>query len=226
MSSFDDECHVANEDYDAGDRDIGGHTEKSLSSKVALFQDSLMPDLDADEHVYDGEIVGDPLVFRGALDLLDNSGGSSLDVAKVGDFHGDMVTLQQRIEAMLSTSTTKTRNWSKPLMVQLIVGSNLGSNLGSNNNSNNLGSNISNLGSNLGLIFNDMEINNGNINSRKQSHLPHAKYLGMCNRFLAKINLPSIDDIKYKGITYNFTSKDLTKDLYLPNKFPKYSSSL
>ena len=39
----------------------------------------------------------------------------------------------------------------------------------------------------------------------------------MFNRFLAKINLPSIDDIKYKGITYNFTPKDLTKDLYLPN---------
>ena len=39
----------------------------------------------------------------------------------------------------------------------------------------------------------------------------------MCNRFLVKINLPSIEDIKYKDITYNLTPKDLTPDLYLPN---------
>jgi hypothetical protein len=32
-----------------------------------------------------------------------------------------------------------------------------------------------------------------------------------------KINLPSIEDIKYKDITYNLTPKDLTPDLYLPN---------
>ena len=44
MSAFNDECYVANEDYDAGDRDNGGHTEKPLSSKVASFQDSYMPD--------------------------------------------------------------------------------------------------------------------------------------------------------------------------------------
>ena len=54
------------------------------------------------------------------------------------------------------------------------------------------------------------------IQKRKET-LPHTKYLGMCNRFLAKINLPSIEDIKYKEITYNFTPKDLTPDLYLPN---------
>jgi len=40
MSSFNDECYVANEDYDAGDRDNGGHTEKPLSSKVASSYDS------------------------------------------------------------------------------------------------------------------------------------------------------------------------------------------
>ena len=34
----------------------------------------------------DGEIVGDPLVFRGALDPLNSSGGSSLDVTNVGSF--------------------------------------------------------------------------------------------------------------------------------------------
>jgi len=42
-----------------------------------------MPVLDADEHVGDGEIVGDPLVFRGALDPLNSSGGSVLDVTNV-----------------------------------------------------------------------------------------------------------------------------------------------
>ena len=53
-----------------------------------------MPVLDADEHVGDGEIVGDPLVFRGALDPFDRSGGSALNVANVGIFSGDMVTTQ------------------------------------------------------------------------------------------------------------------------------------
>ena len=212
MSSFNDECYVANEDYDAGDRDNGGHTEKPLSSKVASFEDSYMPALVAEDNADVGEIVGDPLVFRGALDPLDNSGGSTLDVSNGGIFSGDMVTPQQRIGSMLATSVTRTRNLSNPLMVQPIVGSNLGSNLGSNNNTNNLGSKNSNLGSNLGSISNDMEINNGNINSCKQSHLPHAKYLGMCNRFLAKVNLPSIEVIEYKDITYNFTPKDLTPD--------------
>ena len=93
MSSFDDECYVANEEYDDGDRDNGGHTEKSLSSKVASSQDSYMPDLVADENVGDG----DHLVFRGALDPLDSSGGSALDVTNVGIFSGDMVIPQQRI---------------------------------------------------------------------------------------------------------------------------------
>ena len=51
MSSFDDECYVANEDYDAGDRDNSGHTEKPLSSKVASSQEF------TDENVVDGEIV-------------------------------------------------------------------------------------------------------------------------------------------------------------------------
>ena len=63
MSSFNDECYVANEDYDAGDRDNGGHTEKPLSSKVASFEDSYMPDLVSEENRDDGEIVGDPVVF-------------------------------------------------------------------------------------------------------------------------------------------------------------------
>ena len=39
----------------------------------------------------------------------------------------------------------------------------------------------------------------------------------MCNRYLAIINMPSIEDIIYKRITYNFTPKDLTPDLFLPN---------
>jgi hypothetical protein len=184
MSSFDDECYVGIKEYDAGDRDNGGHTEKPLSSKVASFQDSYMSDLDADENVGDGEIVGDPLVFRGALDLLDSSGGSALDVTNAGIFSGDMVTPQQSIASILATSVTRTKNLTDPLMVQPIVGSNLGSNLGLNNNSNNLGSNIpnlgsnnsnlgsnnSNLGSNPSSISNNIGDNNGNNNSRKQSH--------------------------------------------------------
>ena len=52
---------------------------------------------------------------------------------------------------------------------------------------------------------------------RHHVNLPHANYLGMCNRYLATINMPSIEDIKYKGITFNFTPKELTSDLYLPN---------
>ena len=48
MSSFDDELYVANEEYDAGDRDNGGHTEKPLSSKVVSFEDSYMPALVAE----------------------------------------------------------------------------------------------------------------------------------------------------------------------------------
>jgi hypothetical protein len=141
-----------------------------------------MPVLDADEHVGDGEIVGDPLVFRGALDPLNSSGGSALDVTNVGIFSGDMVTPQQRIGSMLATSATRTRNLSNPLMVQPIVGSYLGSNISSNNlgsnipnlgsnisnhgsNILNLGSNTSNHGSNLGSISNIIGANNGNINS-------------------------------------------------------------
>jgi hypothetical protein len=57
MSFFNDECYVVTKDYDAGDRDNGGHPEKPLSSKVASFQDSYMPDLAADENVGDGEIL-------------------------------------------------------------------------------------------------------------------------------------------------------------------------
>jgi len=147
-----------------------------------------------------------------------------LDVSNGGIFSGDMVTPQQRIGSMLTTSVTRTRNLSNPLVAQQIVGSNLGSNLGSMNNSNNLGSNgsnlgsnINNLGSNLGSISNNGSYNNGGTNLRHQLNLPHAKYLGMCKRYLAKINMPSIEDIKYKGITYNFNPKDLTPDLYLPN---------
>jgi hypothetical protein len=68
-----------------------------------------MPDLDADENVGDGEIDGDPFVFRGALDPLDSSGGSALDVTNVGIFSGDMVTPQQRIGSMLATSVTSTK---------------------------------------------------------------------------------------------------------------------
>ena len=90
MSSFDDELYVANEEYDAGDRDNGGHTEKPLSSKVASFEDSYMPDLVSEENRDDGEIVGDPVVFRGALDPLDSSGGSALDASNGGIFSGDM----------------------------------------------------------------------------------------------------------------------------------------
>ena len=146
MSSFDDECYVANEEYDAGDRDNGGHTEKPLSSKVASSHDSYMPALVAEDNVGDGEIVGDPLGFRGALDLLDSSGGSAFDGSNVGIFSGDMVTPQQRIGSMLATSVTRTRNLSNPLVAQQIVGSNLGFNLGSINNSNNLGSTVNNLG--------------------------------------------------------------------------------
>ena len=119
MSSFDDECYVANEEYDAGDRDNGGHTEKPLSSKVASSQDSYMPDLDVDENTGDGEIVDDPLVFRDALDPLDSSGGSALDVTNVGIFSGDMVTSQQRIRSMLATSVTRTKNLSNPLISRL-----------------------------------------------------------------------------------------------------------
>jgi len=169
MSSFNDECYVVNEEYDAGDRDNGGHTEKSLSSKVASFEDSYMPALVAEENRDDGEIVGDPLVFRGALDPLDSSGGSALDGSNGGIFSGDMVTPQQRIGSMLTTSVNRTRNLSNPLVAQPIIGSNLGSNLGSMNNvnnigshgtnlgstDNNLGSNITNLGSNLGSSFNN-----------------------------------------------------------------------
>ena len=75
-----------------------------------------MPVLDADEHVGDGEIVGDPLVFRGAFDPLNSSGGSALDVTNVGIFSGDMVTPQQRIGSMLATSVTRTKTLSNPLM--------------------------------------------------------------------------------------------------------------
>ena len=191
MSSFNDECYVANEDYDASDRDNGGHREKPLSSKVASFEDSYMPALVAEDNANDGEIVGVPLVFRGALDPLDNSGGSILDVSNGGIFSGDMVTPQQRIGSMLTTSVTRTRNLSNPLVAQQIVGynlgsvnnsnnlgsngPNLGSNLGSMNNSNNLGSNgsnlgsnINNLGSNLGSISNNGSYNNGGTNLRHQ----------------------------------------------------------
>ena len=122
------------------------------------------PNLVADENVGDGEIVGDPLVFRGALDSLDSSGGSALDVTNVGIFSGDMVTPQQSIGSMLATSVTRTKNLSNPLVGQRIFGSNLGFNLGSNNNTNNLGSNNSNLGSNLGSISNIIGSNNGNTN--------------------------------------------------------------
>ena len=196
MSSFDNELYVANEEYDVGDRDNGGYTEKPLSSKVASFEDSYMPALVAEDNRDDGEIVGDPLVFRGALDPLDSSGGSSLDVSNADIFSGDMVT-QQRTVSMLATSVTRTRNLSNPLVAQQIVGSNLGSNLGSS----------SNIGGS----------NNGGTTLRNQLQLPHAKYLGMCNRYMAKINMASIEDIKYKGIPYNFTPKDLTPDLFLPN---------
>ena len=119
MSSFNDECYVANEDYDAGDRDNGGHTEKPLSSKVASFEDSYMPALVAEDNTDNGEIVGDPLVFRGALDPLDSSGGSALDVTNVGIFSGDMLTPQQRIGSMLATSVTITKTLSNPLMSRL-----------------------------------------------------------------------------------------------------------
>ena len=175
-----------------------------------------MPALVAEDNVGDDEIVGDPLGFCGALDPLDSSGGSALDVSNVGFFSGDMVTPQQRIGSMLATSVTRTRNLSNPLVVQQIVGSNLGSMNNSNNlgsNGSNLGSTVNNLGSNLGSSFNIGGSNNGGTISRNQLQLPHAKYLGMCNRYLAKINMPSIKDIKYKGITYNFTPKDLTPDL-------------
>ena len=117
MSSFNDECYVANEEYDAGDRDNGGHTEKPLSSKVASFEDSYLPALVAEYNVDDGEIFGDPLIFRGALDPLDSSSGSALDVSNGGIFSGDMVTPQQRIGSMLATSVTRTRNLSNPLVV-------------------------------------------------------------------------------------------------------------
>ena len=91
-------------------------------------------------------------------------------------------------------------------MAQQIVGSNLGSvntlnNLGSNgpnlgSNDSNHGSNINNLGSNLGSISNNGSSNYGGTNLRNQLNLPNAKYLGMCNRYLVKINMPSIEDIK------------------------------
>ena len=231
MSSFNDECYVANEEYDAGDRDNGGHTEKPLSSKVASFEDSYMPALVAEENRDDGEIVGDPLGFRGALDPLDSSGGSALDGSNGGIFSGDMVTPQQRIGSMLATSVNRTRNLSNPLVAQPIIGSNLGSNHGSMNtlnnigsngnnlgsNDSNIGSNINNLGSNLGSISNNGNSISGGTNLRNHFNLPHAKHLGMCNRYLATINMPSIEDIKYKGITYNSTPKELTSDLYLPN---------
>ena len=155
MSSFDDELYVANEEYDVGDRDNGGHTEKPLSSKVTSFEDSYMPALVSEENRDDGEIVADPLVFRGAFDPLDSSSGSALDGSNGGFLSGDMVTPQQRIGSMLATSVTRTRNLSNPLVAQQIVGSNLGS----VNNSNNLGSNGPNLGSNgssLGSNINNL----------------------------------------------------------------------
>ena len=72
MSYFNDKCYVAKEDYDDGDCDNDGHTENPLSSKIALSQESYMPDLAVDENSSNGEIVDDPLKFCGALDPLDN----------------------------------------------------------------------------------------------------------------------------------------------------------